>query len=31
MDNGSLTYTKCKYCIVFSSKYRRQEIYGKVK
>ena len=33
MDKSSLTHTKwnCKYHIVFSPKYRRQEIYGKIK
>jgi len=33
MDNNSLAHTKwkCKYQIVFSPKYRRQEIYGKIK
>ena len=33
MDNNSLTHTKwkCKYHIVFSPKYRRQAIYGKIK
>lgn len=33
MDNNSLTHTKwkCKYHIVFAPKYRRQEIYGKIK
>ena len=33
MDNNSLAHTKwkCKYHIVFSPKYRRQEIYGKIK
>ena len=33
MKSNSLAYTKwnCKYHIVFAPKYRRQEIYGKVK
>ena len=33
MDNNSLAHTKwnCKYHIVFSPKYRRREIYGKLK
>ena len=33
MDKTSLAHTKwnCKYHIVFSPKYRRQEIYGKIK
>ena len=33
MDNSSLAYSKqnCKYHIVFSPKYRRQIIYGKIK
>ena len=32
-DSGSLSHTKwnCKYHIVFAPKYRRQEIYGKIK
>ena len=32
-DTNSLSYTKwnCKYHIVFCPKYRRQEIYGKIK
>ena len=32
-DTNSLSHTKwnCKYHIVFSPKYRRQEIYGKIK
>ena len=32
-DNVSLSHTKwnCKYHIVFAPKYRRQEIYGKIK
>ena len=32
-DNASLSHTKwnCKYHIVFAPKYRRQEIYGKIK
>ncbi len=32
-DNESLSHTKwnCKYHIVFAPKYRRQEIYGKIK
>ena len=32
-DTNSLSYTKwnCKYHIVYSPKYRRQEIYGKIK
>ena len=32
-DSSSLSHTKwnCKYHIVFASKYRRQEIYGKIK
>ena len=33
MDSNSLAHTRwnCKYHIVFAPKYRRQEIYGKVK
>ena len=33
MDNNSLAHTKwnCKYHVVFSPKYRRREIYGKLK
>lgn len=33
MDKNSLTHTKwnCKYHIVFTPKYRRQAIYGKIK
>ena len=33
MDNNSLVYTKwnCKYHIVFAPKYRRKEIYWKIK
>ena len=33
MNSNSLVHTKwnCKYHIVFAPKYRRQEIYGKVK
>jgi len=33
MDNNRLAHTKwnCKYHIVFAPKYRRQEIYGKIK
>ena len=33
MDNNSLAHTKwnCKYHIVFTPKYRRQAIYGKIK
>ena len=33
MDNNSLAHTKwnCKYHIVFTPKYRRQVIYGKIK
>ena len=33
MDKNSLAHTtwKCKYHMVFASKYRRQVIYGKVK
>ena len=33
MDNNSLSHTKwrCKYHIVFAPKFRRQEIYGKLK
>ena len=33
MDKNSLTHTKwnCKYYIVFTLKYRRQVIYGKIK
>lgn len=33
MDNNSLTHTRwnCKYHIVFIPKYRRKEIYGKIK
>lgn len=33
MDNNSLAHTKwrCKYHIVFAPKYRRREIYGKLK
>ena len=33
MDIGSLAHTKwrCKYHIVFAPKYRRQEIYGKIR
>ena len=32
-DSGSLSHTKwnCKYHVVFAPKYRRQEIYGKIK
>ena len=32
-DSGSLSHTKwnCKYHIVFAPKYRRQEVYGKIK
>ena len=32
-DNNSLSHTKwnCKYHIIFSPKYRRKEIYGKLK
>ncbi|MDY6116827.1 MAG: IS200/IS605 family transposase, partial [Anaerovoracaceae bacterium] len=32
-DNNSLAHTKwnCKYHIVFAPKYRRQEIYGKIR
>ena len=32
-DNQSLSHTKwnCKYHIVFAPKYRRQEVYGKIK
>ena len=32
-DNNSLAHTKwnCKYRIVFAPKYRRQEIYGKIR
>ena len=32
-DSESLSHTKwnCKYHIVFAPKYRRQEIYGKIK
>ena len=32
-DSASLSHTKwnCKYHIVFAPKYRRQEIYGKIK
>lgn len=32
-DNNSLAHTKwnCKYHIVFALKYRRQEIYGKIR
>ena len=32
-DSGSLSHTKwnCKYHIVFAPKYRRQEIYGRIK
>ena len=32
-DSASLSHTKwnCKYHIVFAQKYRRQEIYGKIK
>ena len=32
-DNQSLSHTKCncKYHIVFAPKYRRQEIYGKIR
>lgn len=32
-DNVSLSHTKwsCKYHIVFAPKYRRQEIYGRIK
>ena len=33
MDMNSLSHTKweCKYHIVFAPKYRRQEIYGRIK
>ena len=33
MDKNSLAHTKwnCKYHIVFTPKYRRQSIYGKIK
>ena len=33
MDNNSLSHTRwnCKYHIVFSPKYRRKEIYGKLR
>ena len=33
MDKNSLAHTKwnCKYHIVFTPKYRRQAIYGKIK
>ena len=33
LDNNSLSHTKwrCKYHIVFAPKFRRQEIYGKLK
>ena len=33
MDNNSLSHTRwnCKYHIVFSTKYRRREIYGKLR
>ena len=33
MDKNSLSHTKwrCKYHVVFSPKYRRQSIYGKLK
>lgn len=33
MDNHRLEHTawKCKYHLVFAPKYRRQEIYGKIK
>lgn len=33
MDNNSLSHTRwnCKYHIVFSPKYRRREIYGKLR
>lgn len=33
IDTDSLAHTKwdCKYHIVFAPKYRRQEIYGKIK
>ena len=33
MDNNSLSHTKwkCKYHIIFCSKYRRQVIYGKLR
>jgi len=33
MDNNSLAHKKwnCKYHVVFSPKYRRREIYGKLK
>ncbi|MEA4815386.1 MAG: transposase, partial [Lachnospiraceae bacterium] len=33
MDENSLAHTKweCKYHIVFAPKYRRKEIYGKIK
>ncbi len=32
-DNESLSHTKwrCKYHIVFTTKYRRKEIYGKIR
>ena len=32
-DNESLSHTKwrCKYHIVFAPKYRRQEVYGRIK
>ena len=32
-DNNSLSHSKwnCKYHIVFAPKYRRMEIYGKIK
>jgi putative transposase len=32
-DNKSLSHTKwrCKYHIVFAPKYRRQEVYGRIK
>ena len=32
-DSGSLSHTKwrCKYHIVFAPKYRRQEVYGRIK
>lgn len=32
-DNNSLAHTKynCKYHIVFAPKYRRKEIYGKIR
>ena len=33
MDNNSLAHTtwNCKYHIVFAPKYRRKEIYGKIR